>query len=129
MPYRELSMIEVREVLRQYVGGAGLRAIARGTGLDRKTAAKYIAAGSGCGLRPGGAPPTDDQVAMVPSGATAAAPSWQERDDRSGVQGPFQRLQRDQSEDVDGQVGADGRPDPLAPDGQGAERDPRRRRL
>ena len=65
MPYRELSMIEVREVLRRYVGGAGLRAIARGTGLDRKTAAKYIAAGSGCGLRPGGAPPTDDQIATV----------------------------------------------------------------
>ncbi len=29
MPYRELSMLEVREVLRRYVGGAGLRAIAR----------------------------------------------------------------------------------------------------
>jgi len=70
-----LSMLEVREVLRRDVGGAGLLAIARGTGLDRKTVAQYLKAGTGCGLHPGGAPPTDHQVAMVPSGATAAAPS------------------------------------------------------
>ena len=65
MPYRELSMIEVREVLRRYVGGAGLRAIARGTGLDRKTVAKYIHAGTACGVAPGGPPPTDVQIATV----------------------------------------------------------------
>jgi len=65
MPYRELSMIEVREVLRRYTGGDGLRAIARGTGLDRKTVAKYIRAGTACGLAPGGSPPTDEQVATV----------------------------------------------------------------
>ena len=65
MPYRELSMLEVREVLRRYADGDGLRAIARGTGLDRKTVAKYITAGTACGLHPGGAPPTDAQVATV----------------------------------------------------------------
>ena len=65
MPYRELSMIEVREVLRRYTGGDGLRAIARGTGLDRKTVAKYLRAGTACGLAPGGPPPTDAQVATV----------------------------------------------------------------
>ncbi len=65
MPYRELSMIEVREVLRRYVGGAGLRAIAPGTGLDRKTVAKYLRAGMAGGLAPGGPPPTDAQVATV----------------------------------------------------------------
>ena len=27
MPYRELSMLEVREVLRRYIGGDGLRAM------------------------------------------------------------------------------------------------------
>ena len=65
MPYREVSMLEVREVLRRYVGGTGLRAIARGTGLDRKTVAKYIRTGTACGLHPGSAPPTDAQVATV----------------------------------------------------------------
>lgn len=65
MGYRELSMIEVREVLRRYLGGDGLRAIARGTGLDRKTVAKYIRAGTACGLQPGGPPPTEDQLTAI----------------------------------------------------------------
>jgi len=44
MAYRELGVIEVREVLRRFCLGEGLRAIARGTGSDRKTIAKYVAA-------------------------------------------------------------------------------------
>ena len=65
MAYRELSMIEVQEVLRQYSSGAGLRAIARGTGLDRKTVGKFIRAGTTVGLCPGGPPPTEAQLAAV----------------------------------------------------------------
>ncbi len=60
MAYRELSMVEVREVLRRYVGGDGLRAIARGTGLDRKTVAKYLRAGIACGP-----PATEDQLHAI----------------------------------------------------------------
>jgi hypothetical protein len=41
MAYRELGMVEIREVLRRWLAGDGLRAIARGTGIDRKTTAKY----------------------------------------------------------------------------------------
>jgi DNA-binding NarL/FixJ family response regulator len=44
MAYRELGVIEVREVLRRFCGGEGIRAIARATGSDRKTIAKYVAA-------------------------------------------------------------------------------------
>lgn len=65
MAYRELPMIEVREVLRRFTLGDGVRAIARGTGVDRKTAAKYVRAGQGAGLRPGGPLPTEDQVQAV----------------------------------------------------------------
>jgi transposase len=65
MAYRELGMIELREVLRRFCLGDGLRAIARGTRIDRKTAAKYVAAGLAVGLRRGGPPPTDEQVAAV----------------------------------------------------------------
>jgi hypothetical protein len=32
MAYRELGMVEIREVLRRWLAGDGLRAIARGTG-------------------------------------------------------------------------------------------------
>lgn len=44
MSYRELSMIEVKEVLRRREAGQGLREIARETGLDRKTVRRYVAA-------------------------------------------------------------------------------------
>lgn len=65
MAYRELHMIELQEVLRRFTLGDGLRVIARGTGMDRKTVAKYIRAGEGVGLRRGGPPPTDAQFAAV----------------------------------------------------------------
>lgn len=44
MSYRELSMIEVKEVLRRHDAGQGLREIARQTGLDRKTVRRYVQA-------------------------------------------------------------------------------------
>jgi transposase len=47
MSYRELSMIEVKEVLRRHEAGQGLREIARETGLDRKTVRRYVQAVDG----------------------------------------------------------------------------------
>src|SRR5690349_2475518 len=49
MSYRELSMIEVKEVLRRHEAGQGLREIARETGLDRKTVRRYVQAGDAVG--------------------------------------------------------------------------------
>ena len=88
MAYRELSMIEVREVLRRYIGGDGLRAIARGTGLDRKTVAKYIRAGSACGLQPGGPPATEDQLHAILE--TLRAPQRRPPSDASQALRPHQ---------------------------------------
>ena len=73
MAYRELGVIEIREVLRRFCLGEGLRAIARGTGSDRKTIAKYVAAAVAAGLARGGPGPTDAQVAAV-LGAVRALP-------------------------------------------------------
>lgn len=42
MSFRELSMIEVREVVRRWQAQHGLREIARETGLDRKTVRRYV---------------------------------------------------------------------------------------
>ena len=50
MAYRELTMIEVKEVLRRVAAGQSARRIARETGIDRKTAGRYIAAGGGDGV-------------------------------------------------------------------------------
>jgi transposase len=65
MAYRELGVIELREVWRRYSQGEGLRAIARGTGADRKTVAKIVVAAAAVGLQRGGSPATEDQLAAL----------------------------------------------------------------
>ncbi len=44
MAYRELFVIEVRELLRLWSLGHGYRAVARLTGVDRKTVRRYVEA-------------------------------------------------------------------------------------
>lgn len=64
MAYRELHMVEVKEVLRLWKSGLGQRAVARRTGLDRKTVRRYIAAGVAAGLSRGGDDRTVEDVVM-----------------------------------------------------------------
>ncbi|MCB9659433.1 MAG: IS21 family transposase [Polyangiales bacterium] len=72
MAYRELKMIEVKEVLRRFEAGHGLRQIARETGLDRKTVRRYVDASTR-------AEGTDDarvqQMVQEVQGRPAPAPS------------------------------------------------------
>jgi transposase len=49
--FRELTMMEVRDVLRRLAAGQSLREIARTTGLDRKTVRRYAEAAAGSGWR------------------------------------------------------------------------------
>lgn len=44
MTYREVTMMEVKDVLRRILAGQGLRDIARQTGIDRKTVRRYAEA-------------------------------------------------------------------------------------
>src|ERR1700733_258360 len=53
MPYRELTMIDVKEVLRRWSAGQGDRKIARDSGADRKTIARYTKAAGRLGLERG----------------------------------------------------------------------------
>src|SRR5947209_3145654 len=50
MAYREVPVFEVREVLRLWLAGEGLRAIERLVGLDCKTVRRYVAAAEELGL-------------------------------------------------------------------------------
>ncbi len=50
MGYREVSVVEIREVLRRWVHGEGLRSIDRQTGVDRKTVRRYVEAAVAAGL-------------------------------------------------------------------------------
>lgn len=50
MAYREVTMIEVKEVLRQYLAGRAKKRIAADVGLDPKTVRRYLAAAQELGL-------------------------------------------------------------------------------
>ena len=65
MAYRELGMIELREVVRRWWAGDGFRAIARATRIDRKTVSRYVRAAGAVGLTRGGPLPTDEQLAAM----------------------------------------------------------------
>ena len=54
MAYREVSMLEVKEVLRRWRRGEANKAIARGAGVDPKTVRRYVARAIECGLAPAG---------------------------------------------------------------------------
>jgi hypothetical protein len=63
MAFRELTMIDVKEVLRRWSAGQGDRQIAREAGVDRKTAARYTAIAKS--LFEPGHPLTEDEVHKV----------------------------------------------------------------
>jgi len=67
MAFREVAVIEIREVLRAWLSGAGLRKVAEQAGVDRKTARRYVQAGVEAGVaRDGGLSQlTDELVGQV----------------------------------------------------------------
>jgi len=55
MGYREVTRVETKEVLRQWIGGAGCKRVAARLGLDVKTVRRYVHAAQALGLtRAGG---------------------------------------------------------------------------
>lgn len=54
MSYRELTMIEIKEVLRRWSAEQSLHRIARETGLDRKTVRRYVQAAESLAFERGG---------------------------------------------------------------------------
>lgn len=77
MGFREVSVIEVREVLRSWLEGAGLRTVAERAGVDRKTARRYVQAAVAAGLdRSAGFAAVDDElVGAVVSAVRPARPN------------------------------------------------------
>jgi transposase len=63
MAFREVAVTEIREVLRAWLAGAGLRRAAAQAGVDRKTARRYVEAAVEAGLaRDGGAGQLTDEL-------------------------------------------------------------------
>lgn len=70
MAYREVFVTEIREVLRAWLAGKGLRKVAEQAGVDRKTARRYVEAAVAAGLvRDGG----EEQLSDELIGAVVAA--------------------------------------------------------
>lgn len=67
MAFREVTMLEVKEVLRRWLAGELKKPIARATGVSRNTVRGYIKAAEKCGLRQRAGPEslTDERLAAV----------------------------------------------------------------
>ena len=76
MVFREVSVIEIREVLRAWLAGKGLRKVGGQAGVDRKTARNYVNAALAAGLvRDGGEEQlTDELVGQVVAAVRPARP-------------------------------------------------------
>jgi transposase len=70
MAFREVRVFEVREVLRLWLAGEGVRATERLVGFDRKTVRRYVDAAVGLGLVADGG---DEQLSDVFIGAVVEA--------------------------------------------------------
>lgn len=80
MAFREVHVIEIREVLRGWLGGAGLRMVAAQAGVDRKTARRYVQAAQAAGVvRDGGLGQVSDEVvaAVRPARPAGHGSAWQ----------------------------------------------------
>ena len=65
MAYREVSRVEIAEVVRRWQSGMSQRQIATGTGLSRATVRRYIVTAMGAGLTRDGAAPSEDQLSRL----------------------------------------------------------------
>ena len=74
MSYREVTMLEIKEVLRLWCAGVAKKRIAAQLGLDIKTVRRYLREAQKCGVWPAGEGPLDEaQVAAV---VAALQPDW-----------------------------------------------------
>lgn len=88
MAFREVRVNEIKEVLRAWLAGAGLRTAAERAGVDRKTARRYVEAGEAAGLlrneaAGGEAQLTDELIGAVvlavrPARATGHGAAWED---------------------------------------------------
>jgi hypothetical protein len=79
--YREVTMLEVKEVLRLWRDGVPTKRLAAQLGLDPKTVRRYLRAAAAAGVRATDGAVTDDQVrevllALAPTGGRQGGDGW-----------------------------------------------------
>ena len=65
MAYREVTRVDIQEIIRRWQAGEGYRRIASGTGLSRNTVRKYLTAAKAEGIARDGPVPTGDQLCRL----------------------------------------------------------------
>ena len=65
MAYREVRMMDIDQVMRRWLAGDRIRAVARSTGIDRKTVRRLIRLGQQAGLRPGDEWPDEARLEQI----------------------------------------------------------------
>ena len=65
MAYKEFSRVEIKEIIRIWQTGSGIRPLSRLSGLSRNTIKKYLSAAADCGLSRAGPPPTEEQLTSL----------------------------------------------------------------
>ncbi|MGH9886257.1 MAG: hypothetical protein ACREBE_12055, partial [bacterium] len=79
----EVTMVEIKEVVRLWRAGIKKKRLASQLTLDVKTVRRYVAAAEGCGLVPGLEPPLDDErvaavvAALSPDTGRPHGDGWQ----------------------------------------------------
>ncbi len=65
MTFKEVSRVEVKEIVRRWQSGEKIQVLSRSTGIARNTVKKYIRAARECGLTRDGPPADDFQLAQL----------------------------------------------------------------
>ena len=65
MAYREVRMMDIEQVMRRWLSGEKIRAIARSTGLDRNTVRRVIRLGQETGLKTGDVWPEEAKLQRI----------------------------------------------------------------
>src|SRR2546425_1063388 len=65
MAYREIGMMDIDQLMKGWLSGEKIRAVARSTGLDPKTVRRLIRLGQQAGLKPGDAWPDEAKLRTI----------------------------------------------------------------
>ncbi len=90
MAYKEVSRVEITEIIWRWQSGASVRGLARVSGVFCNTIKRYILVAQNCGLSSKGPPPTESRIITlvqlnVAGHRTAAVPAETILDDTTGV--------------------------------------------
>ena len=65
MAYREVRMMDIDQVMKRWLAGESIRAVARSTGMDRNTVRRLIRMGKQAGLKPGDVGPDEAKLRKI----------------------------------------------------------------